>query len=96
MGWVLVWPWRVGQGEVDWDAFFGTQRDIEFDGVATVCVFAWEERAVESSKFMLERVMTRPVASEPRNAGQRPQPHQRELWSRAAKGTLRRSERSGV
>ncbi|MGW5715276.1 sugar phosphate isomerase/epimerase family protein [Amycolatopsis sp. NPDC003865] len=46
----------IGQGEVDWDAFFGTLRDIEFDGVATVCVFAWEERAVESSKFMLERV----------------------------------------
>ncbi|MEV5720380.1 sugar phosphate isomerase/epimerase [Amycolatopsis mediterranei] len=46
----------IGQGEVDWDAFFGTLRDVEFDGVATVCVFAWEERAVESSKFMLERV----------------------------------------
>jgi myo-inositol catabolism protein IolH len=46
----------IGQGEVDWDAFFGTLRDTGFDGVATVCVFAWEERAVESSKFMLERV----------------------------------------
>lgn len=46
----------IGQGEVDWDAFFGTLRDIEFDGVATVCVFAWEERARESSAFMLERV----------------------------------------
>ncbi len=22
----------VGQSEVDWDAFFGTLRDIEFDG----------------------------------------------------------------
>jgi myo-inositol catabolism protein IolH len=46
----------IGQGEVDWGSFFGTLREIEFDGVATVCVFAWEERAVESSKFMLERV----------------------------------------
>jgi myo-inositol catabolism protein IolH len=46
----------IGQGEVDWDAFFGTLRDTGFDGVATVCVFAWEERAVESSKFMLDRV----------------------------------------
>jgi myo-inositol catabolism protein IolH len=46
----------IGQGEVDWDEFFGTLRALEFDGVATVCVFAWEERAVESSKFMLERV----------------------------------------
>jgi myo-inositol catabolism protein IolH len=46
----------IGQGEVDWDAFFSTLRDVGFDGVATVCVFAWEERAVESSKLMLERV----------------------------------------
>ncbi|ROS32257.1 sugar phosphate isomerase/epimerase family protein [Amycolatopsis thermoflava] len=46
----------IGQGEVDWDAFFGTLRELGFDGVATVCVFAWEERAVESSTFMLERV----------------------------------------
>jgi hypothetical protein len=27
-----------------------------FDGIATICVFAWEERATESSKHMLERV----------------------------------------
>ncbi|PRX45869.1 myo-inositol catabolism protein IolH [Prauserella shujinwangii] len=46
----------IGQGEVDWDAFFGTLRELRFDGVATVCVFAWEERAVESGRFMLERV----------------------------------------
>jgi myo-inositol catabolism protein IolH len=46
----------IGQGEVDWDAFFTTLRDLKFDGIATVCVFAWEERAKESSAFMLERV----------------------------------------
>lgn len=46
----------IGQGEVDWTAFFGTLRGLGFDGVATVCVFAWEERAKESSAFMLERV----------------------------------------
>lgn len=46
----------IGQGEVDWASFFQTLRDIRFDGVATVCVFAWEERARESSAFMLERV----------------------------------------
>ncbi|MFC3999766.1 sugar phosphate isomerase/epimerase family protein [Nocardiopsis sediminis] len=46
----------IGQGEVDWDVFFSTLRDIGFDGVATACVFAWEERAVESSAFMLERI----------------------------------------
>ncbi|GGQ41273.1 hypothetical protein GCM10010279_58670 [Streptomyces mutabilis] len=27
-----------------------------FDGVATACVFAWEERARESSAFMLDRI----------------------------------------
>lgn len=52
----------IGQGEVDWDTFFATLRDLQFDGVATVCVFAWEERAVESSKFMLDRV-TKELAS---------------------------------
>jgi myo-inositol catabolism protein IolH len=46
----------IGQGEVDWTEFFTTLRDLKFDGIATVCVFAWEERAVESSAFMLERV----------------------------------------
>lgn len=46
----------IGQGEVDWNEFFTTLRDLRFDGIATVCVFAWEERAVESSKYMLERV----------------------------------------
>ena len=46
----------IGQGEVDWDAFFSTLRDMEFDGIATVCVFGWEERAVDSSTKMLERV----------------------------------------
>jgi myo-inositol catabolism protein IolH len=46
----------IGQGEVNWDEFFGTLRDLKFDGIATVCVFAWEERAVDSSRFMLERV----------------------------------------
>jgi myo-inositol catabolism protein IolH len=46
----------IGQGEVDWDEFFDTLRELRFDGIATICVFAWEERATESSKHMLERV----------------------------------------
>jgi myo-inositol catabolism protein IolH len=46
----------IGQGEVDWDAFFGALRKVSFDGILTACVFAWEERAVESSRFMLERI----------------------------------------
>lgn len=46
----------AGEGEVDFEAFFATLREIGFDGIATACVFAWEERAVESSRFMLERI----------------------------------------
>jgi myo-inositol catabolism protein IolH len=46
----------VGQGEVDWDVFFGTLSELGFDGIATVCVFAWEERARESSIHNLEQI----------------------------------------
>jgi myo-inositol catabolism protein IolH len=46
----------IGQGEVDWDAFFGTLPELKFDGIATVCVFAWEERARESSVHNRERI----------------------------------------
>jgi myo-inositol catabolism protein IolH len=46
----------IGQGEIDWDAFFGTLGGMRFDGIMTVCVFAWEERARESSTFMLEEI----------------------------------------
>jgi len=42
----------IGQGEVDWDEFFGTLGRMKFDGIMTVCVFAWEERAHESSRYM--------------------------------------------
>ncbi|GAB4002602.1 hypothetical protein GCM10029992_41280 [Glycomyces albus] len=45
----------IGQGEVDWDAFFTTLRRMDFDGIATVAVFAWDERAHESSAYMLEQ-----------------------------------------
>ena len=46
----------IGQGEVDWDVFFGSLREVGFDGILTSCVFAWEERAVDSARFMLERI----------------------------------------
>ncbi|MFI7548020.1 sugar phosphate isomerase/epimerase family protein [Actinoplanes sp. NPDC049599] len=46
----------VGQGEVDWDLFFRTLAEVGFDGIATVCVFAWEERAAESCRFNLAQV----------------------------------------
>jgi myo-inositol catabolism protein IolH len=46
----------IGQGEVDWDVFFETLSELGFDGIATVCVFAWEERARESSIHNRERI----------------------------------------
>jgi myo-inositol catabolism protein IolH len=46
----------IGQGEVDWDEFFGTLGRLRFDGTMTVCVFAWEDRARESSIFMREQI----------------------------------------
>jgi myo-inositol catabolism protein IolH len=36
--------------------FFRTLAATGFDGIATVCVFAWEERARESSARNLEQV----------------------------------------
>jgi myo-inositol catabolism protein IolH len=46
----------IGQGEVDWDEFFGTLRRLEFGGIMTACVFAWEDRARESTRFMREQI----------------------------------------
>ncbi|MFD7501089.1 sugar phosphate isomerase/epimerase family protein [Streptomyces sp. NPDC059850] len=46
----------IGQGEVDFDALFGALRDNDFDGTLTSCVFAWEDRARESSLFMRRKI----------------------------------------
>jgi myo-inositol catabolism protein IolH len=46
----------IGQGEVDWELFFATLGEVGFDGIATVCVFAWEERAEDSARFNLSQV----------------------------------------
>lgn len=46
----------IGQGEVDFDELFSTLETIGFDGTVTSCVFAWEERARESSTFMRETI----------------------------------------
>ena len=47
----------IGAGEVDWEAFFSTLAEIEFDGIMTSQVFAWDgERAVQSSRFMLGKM----------------------------------------
>jgi myo-inositol catabolism protein IolH len=46
----------VGQGEVNWEEFFSTLAELKFDGIATVCVFAWEDRAEASLRGNLETV----------------------------------------
>ncbi|WP_426565043.1 sugar phosphate isomerase/epimerase family protein [Angustibacter sp. McL0619] len=46
----------IGQGEVDFDEFFRSLEEVGFDGIVTTCVFAWEERARDSSTFMRERI----------------------------------------
>ena len=47
----------IGQGEVDFDTIFRKLREMKFDGIATNAVFAWvDERADESSRFMLEKL----------------------------------------
>jgi myo-inositol catabolism protein IolH len=55
----------IGQGEVNWDEFFTTLGRLDFgrsesaagpEPIMTACVFAWEERARESSTFMLEQM----------------------------------------
>ncbi len=46
----------IGQGEVDFGAFFGALERNGFDGILTACVFAWEERAEASSRYMLETI----------------------------------------
>ena len=49
----------MGQGEIDWDVFFGTLAQVQFNGVLSSCVFAWEDRADDSSRFMRAREIQR-------------------------------------
>jgi len=46
----------IGQGEVNWDVFFETLNKLGFGdndrAIMTSCVFAWEDRAEESSRYM--------------------------------------------
>jgi myo-inositol catabolism protein IolH len=50
----------IGQGEVDWDEFFGTLGQLGFgadpEHIMTVCVFAWEDRARASCVANREQI----------------------------------------
>lgn len=49
---------EIGNGEVPWDTVFSTLRDVGFDGVVSVCVFGWHERADDINRAMLARLKT--------------------------------------
>lgn len=49
----------IGAGDVPWDEFFSTLGALQFDGIATVCVFSEERRAHESMVFCREEVEKR-------------------------------------
>lgn len=42
---------NIGEGELDWDVFFKKLNEVGFDGIMTACVFAWEDRAIKSSRI---------------------------------------------
>jgi myo-inositol catabolism protein IolH len=50
----------IGDGELDWDEVERALRSVGFDGIATVQVFGWDERAEESFRLgraALERLL---------------------------------------
>jgi myo-inositol catabolism protein IolH len=47
---------ELGDGEVPWDEVFTALRDIAFDGVLSVCVFGWHNKADQANVSMLERL----------------------------------------
>lgn len=50
----------IGQGDVNWPEFFATLGRLGFgardETIMTVCIFAWEERARQSSVFNREKI----------------------------------------
>lgn len=47
---------ELGLGEVPFDRVVATLKEIGFDGVLSVCVFGWHERADEINRRMLARL----------------------------------------
>ncbi|RYM04948.1 sugar phosphate isomerase/epimerase [Sporolactobacillus sp. THM7-7] len=47
---------NIGEGEVDFGTIFKKLREMKFDGIATNAVFAWVDKADESSRFMLKKM----------------------------------------
>lgn len=47
---------NIGEGDIDFDTIFRKLREMKFDGIATNAVFAYSDRAEESSAFMLKKI----------------------------------------
>ena len=47
---------EIGKGEVDFDAVFGALKEIGFDGILTSAVNGFEDRAIESCRFMRAKI----------------------------------------
>jgi myo-inositol catabolism protein IolH len=47
---------EIGHGDIDWPETFAALRDVNFDGIASVCVFGREEDADAIHRRMLDRV----------------------------------------
>lgn len=48
---------NIGEGEIDWEMFFRTLKEVGFDGVMTNSVFAWPDKAEESANFMVQKII---------------------------------------
>ncbi len=47
---------NIGEGEVDFDGIFAALGEVGFSGALCSSVFAWEEKAEESSRFMRKQI----------------------------------------
>lgn len=47
---------EIGKGEVPFSEVFSSLKEIDFDGLFSVCVFGWHERADEANRAVLERL----------------------------------------
>ena len=53
----------IGDGEVDWTEVTAALRAVGLDGLATVQVFGWQERAADSFRRNRERLEELPIGS---------------------------------
>lgn len=47
---------EIGRGDVNWTEVFDSLREINFDGVMSVCIFGWIDEADEVNKRVLQRL----------------------------------------